>query len=126
MDENLELYPRLVVEGADAALDFYTAAFGGSVTERHAGPDGKVVHAKIAAGPISFAVKDADNVDPAPSAERPATIIALLVTDAHATARRMKDGGAQVIFPVADHDYGDRAGRLRDPFGHVWMIAQRL
>ena len=33
--------------------------------------------------------------------------------------------GATVVFPVADHDYGDRAGRLADPFGHQWMIAQR-
>ena len=125
MDENLELYPRLVVDGADAALEFYTAAFGGTVSERYAGPDGKVVHAMVAAGPVRVAVKDADEVDPAPSADRPSTIIGLLVTDVDATARRMQEGGAQVVFPVSDHDYGDRAGRLRDPFGHVWMIAQR-
>jgi uncharacterized glyoxalase superfamily protein PhnB len=31
-----------------------------------------------------------------------------------------------VVVPVSDHDYGDRAGRLRDPFGHLWMIAKTL
>ena len=36
----------------------------------------------------------------------------------------MLDGRrASVIFPVADQPYGERGGRLADPFGHLWMIA---
>ena len=57
MTNFLELYPRLVVEGADAALDFYTAAFDGEVSERYAGPNGKIVHAMVVAGPVRFAVR---------------------------------------------------------------------
>lgn len=59
------LRPKLVVEGADAALDFYGRALGGTVTERHTDADGRVVHAMIEAGPIRFAVKDAGYGDPA-------------------------------------------------------------
>ena len=70
MTEILELYPRLVVEGADAALDFYTAAFDGEVSERYTGPDGRVVHAMVVAGPVRFAVKDADDVRPGPDRRR--------------------------------------------------------
>ena len=96
-----DFYPRLVVEGADDALAFYAKAFGGEVTERYAhGP--RVQHAMVVAGPARFAVKDAGDGDPAPS------------------------GGARVIFPVTDHDYGERAGRLADPWGHQWMVAKRL
>jgi PhnB protein len=28
------------------------------------------------------------------------------------------------IFPLADQFYGERGGRLRDPFGHQWMLSQ--
>jgi uncharacterized glyoxalase superfamily protein PhnB len=125
MTEILEFYPRLVVEGADAALDFYTAAFDGEVSERFAGPDGKVVHAMVVAGPARFAVKDADRYDQAPTPGGAPVIIALYVSDPDAVAARMEAGGATVVFPVADQPYGERAGRLADPFGHLWMLAAR-
>jgi PhnB protein len=126
MSQITALYPRLVVEGADAALDFYTRALGGTVTERYTGPDGRVVHAMVEAGPARFTVKDAGDGDPAPSADGIPVIMSLDVSDADAVAERMLGAGATVIFPIADHGYGDYAGRLRDPFGHQWLIAQRI
>lgn len=125
MTEILELYPRLVVADADAALSFYATAFDGQVGERYTGPDGKVVHAMVTAGPVKFAVKDADGHDPAPTDGGVPVIIALYVADPDAVAARMEQGGATVIFPVDDHFYGERGGRLADPFGHLWMIAAR-
>ncbi len=124
--ELLELYPRLVVEGADAALDFYTAAFGGEVTDRHTDTEGRIVHAMVSAGPVRFAVKDADGVDLGPSGGGVPVILALYVSDVDAVAEQMLAAGATVIYAVDDHDYGDRGGRLADPFGHQWMIAQQL
>jgi PhnB protein len=124
MTEILALHPRLVVEGADEALAFYTAALGGEVTERYT-MDGRVVHAMVTAGPVRFAVKDAGDGDAAPSGGGVPVIMSLDVSDADAVANRMLAAGATVIFPVADHDYGDRGGRVGDPFGHQWMIAQR-
>ncbi|MDQ6725659.1 MAG: hypothetical protein M3066_05785 [Actinomycetota bacterium] len=41
-------------------------------------------------------------------------------------AHRMVTLGAEVLFPVSDQHYGERAGRLRDPWGHQWMVAKRL
>jgi uncharacterized glyoxalase superfamily protein PhnB len=126
MSEILEMYPRLVVEGADKALDFYTRAFGGTVSERFADSDGHVMHAMVQVGLAKFAVKDADSVDAAPDGGGLPVIMALYVTNPDAVAARMVDGGAEVLFAVSDHDYGDRSGRLRDPFGHLWMVAKRL
>lgn len=125
MTEIVELYPRLVVARADDALSFYTNALSATVTERYADADGRVVHAMVQAGPVRFAVKDADDYDPAPGAGGLPVILALYVADADAVAANMLDGGATVVFPVADQPYGERGGRLRDPFGHLWMIAQR-
>ncbi|WP_219420032.1 VOC family protein [Pseudonocardia nigra] len=125
MTEILDLYPRLVVDGADAALAFYTAALGGEVVERYTDPDGRVVHAMVAAGGVRFAVKDADGYDRAPGEGGVPVIVALFTSDPDAVAERMVQGGATVVFPVADHPYGERGGRLADPFGHLWMVARR-
>jgi len=125
MTEIESLYPRLVVDNADAALAFYRAAFDAEIVERYTNPDGRVVHAMVAAGPVRFAVKDADGYDPAPTTGGVPVILALYVADADAVAARMVDGGATVIFEVDDQPYGERAGRLADPFGHLWMVAQR-
>lgn len=125
MTEIHDLYPRLVVADADAALDFYTKAFDARVSERFTDADGNVVHAMVVAGPVRFAVKDADEHDPAPGGGAPPVIIALYVSDPDAVAERMVDGGATVVFPVADQPYGERGGRLADPFGHLWMLASR-
>jgi uncharacterized glyoxalase superfamily protein PhnB len=126
MSQITALYPRLVVDGADAALDFYTRALGGSVTERYTGPDGRVVHAMVEVGPVRFAVKDAGDGDPVPAGDGLPVIMALEVSDADAVAERMLAAGATVIFPIADRGYGDYGGRLRDPFGHQWLIAQHI
>lgn len=125
MTEIHELYPRLVVARADAAIAFYTAALGAELVERYTGPDGRVVHALLAAGPVRFAVKDADGDDLAPGGGGVPVILALYVADADAVAATMVDGGATVVFAVDDHPYGERGGRLADPFGHLWMVAQR-
>ena len=53
-------------------------------------------------------------------------IIALDVDNADAVAEAMLAAGATVVFPIQDADYGERSGRLADPFGHLWMISQRL
>jgi len=39
---------------------------------------------------------------------------------------RAVSAGAQIIFPLEDHFYGERGGRLRDPFGQQWMLSQRI
>ena len=51
-------------------------------------------------------------------------LLSLEVRDADAVAARMRAGGATTIFELADHGYGDYGGRLRDPFGHQWILSQ--
>ncbi len=41
-------------------------------------------------------------------------------------ARAGVAAGARVLFPLADHDYGYRQGRLVDPFGHMWTVSTKL
>jgi uncharacterized glyoxalase superfamily protein PhnB len=122
------MYPRLVVSDAAGAIEFYTAALGAKEVERHADPDtGKIVHAALTIGGFTVAVKDEGGGDPAPtSLGGSPVILALEVDDADAVGAAMERGGAIVVHPIRDWEYGQRGGRLADPYGHLWMIAQPL
>jgi uncharacterized glyoxalase superfamily protein PhnB len=55
-----------------------------------------------------------------------AVTIHLYVTDADAVFNRAVEAGATVTMPLADMFWGDRYGKLVDPFGHHWSIATHL
>jgi PhnB protein len=122
-----KMYPRLVVSDGARAIDFYVSALGATETARYTSPEGKIVHAELQIGPATIAVKDADEFDPAPpTLGGSPVIIALYVDDADAVADAMLAAGATVVFPIHDAEYGERGGRLADPFGHLWMISQQI
>jgi PhnB protein len=55
--------------------------------------------------------------------------MALLCTywpDVDAAWERAVAAGAQVLHPLADQFYGERGGRLKDPFDQEWMLSARL
>ncbi|GGQ25922.1 PhnB protein [Actinomadura coerulea] len=117
----MNLFPKLVVNDARRAIEFYTTAFGVKESELFETPDGKIVNVRLVLGDLDFTLKDEDSVDAAPGLDGPPVIINLEAPDPDAVGARMEAGGATVIFPVEDHPYG-RMGRLRDPFGHVWIV----
>ena len=121
------LYPRLVVAGAARAIEFYVAAFGAEEIERYTNPDGQIVHAALRIGGTMLAVKDEGDGDPAPtSLGGSPVIITLDVADADAVGEAMIRAGATVVYPIRDAPYGQRGGRMADPFGHLWMILQPI
>lgn len=127
----LRLIPSLVVAGAARAIEFYQQALDARVVACHADSKrgGHIVHAELAIGEALFYLSDEardwHNHAP-PSLGGSPVILRLEVADADAVAARMQAAGATVIFPITDHFYGERAGRLRDPFGHMWLLSQRL
>ncbi|WP_043661141.1 VOC family protein, partial [Thermocrispum municipale] len=124
------VYPRLVVGDAKAAIELYGKAFGAEELERHTDtgrPDGKIVHAMLRIGETLVAVKDEDDHDPSPATLGGSPVVmAVEVTDADSAGARLTEAGGTVVFPIQDWDYGQRAGRFADPWGHLWMVAQNL
>ena len=49
--------------------------------------------------------------------------IHLYVADVDATVAQAVAAGAKITMPVTDIFWGDRYGRLLDPFGHQWSVA---
>ena len=119
------LTPHLVCDGADAAMDFYRAAFGGEVMFRLAGPDGRIMNAcmRINGGTIML-VDEFPEMCSSPRALKGSPVsLHLMVDDVDAWTARAVDAGAKVIMPVDDMFWGDRYGVIEDPFGHRWSIA---
>ena len=122
--------PRLVVQGAAAAVDFYAAAFGAEqVGERHEDGRGGIVHVEVRIGDSTvFLTDEGDGPAVAPPSAGGAVtcVLATYWADVDAAWERAVDAGCEVVFDLADQFYGERGGRLRDPFGHQWMMSQRL
>jgi PhnB protein len=123
--------PRLVVADGAAAIAFYAQAFcAQEVGERFTGPGGELIHAEIRIGDSVVMITE-DAVDgPARSPDQlggmVTCVMALYWQDVDPAWERAVSAGAEVIYPLEDQFYGERGGRLRDPFGQQWMMSQHI
>lgn len=126
-EQNSSVAPHLVVPDTDVALRFYAEAFGAEEQFRLTMPDGTVGHAQMLIGGALVMLADADpdhgNRAPDTAGDPPSVLMNLLVPDVDDTVARAKTAGADELMPVEDRFYGHRAGRIRDPFGHVWIVS---
>jgi PhnB protein len=118
------LYPFLAVRDTDAAIAFYAEAFGATVRERFEAPGTVVAVLEIDGMPFGVATEAPKLGTPSPESAGATTVrLSLHVDDPDAAAARAIAAGATEMFPVADQPYGLRQGRVVDPFGHHWLIA---
>jgi uncharacterized glyoxalase superfamily protein PhnB len=121
--------PHLVCAGAAKAIDFYQKAFGATETGRMPGPDGRLMHAAIRIGDSTVMLADEmpewGSLGPTSLKGSPVTIH-LYVDDVDKFVERAVKAGAKVTMPVADQFWGDRYGKLEDPFGHHWSVATHV
>ena len=122
--------PHLVVSDSNAAIDFYKKAFGAEERFRMTTPDGnKVVHAEITIGDsvvmLTDEFPDMGSKSPVSYGGTPVSVH-LAVEDVDAWFARATEAGATVTMPLEDMFWGDRYGRLADPFGHSWSIATHI
>jgi uncharacterized glyoxalase superfamily protein PhnB len=121
--------PHLIVRNAAQAIDFYRRAFGAKEIHRVPGPGGKLMHAQIQIvdSPIFLAEEMPEWGSRSPlSLGGSGTTIHLYVEDADAVFEQAVAAGAQVKMPLADQFWGDRFGKLSDPYGHDWSVATHI
>ena len=118
--------PYLVIRDAAKAIDFYKKAFGAVEKFRMASPDGKIGHAEIQIGDSMIMISDEN---PQWGTKSPQTLggtpvgIFLYVPDVDATFKQAISAGAKEVMAVTDQFWGDRYGKVADPFGHAWNLA---
>lgn len=127
-----ESYPRvcpyLLLDGAAAALDFYTRVLGATERMRMPGPDDTVGHAEIQIGDSVIMLADV----PAETGSSPKSLggtpvmLCVYVEDVDTTVAKAVEAGAKILQPVEDKFYGDRSGTIEDPFGHQWSIMTHI
>jgi uncharacterized glyoxalase superfamily protein PhnB len=121
--------PHLICAGASDAIEFYKKAFGAEEMFRMPGPDGRLMHASVRIGDSSVMLVDEmpewGALGPKTLRGSPVTIH-LMVDNVDEVYARAVAAGATAKMPVADMFWGDRYGKLIDPFGHEWSIATHV
>jgi PhnB protein len=93
------------------------------------GPEGKIAHAELEIGDSVVMLSDPM---PQQSVKSPkelggtSTSLMLYVEDVDEFVQQAVDAGATITMPVEDQFWGDRFGKVMDPFGHDWSIATHV
>lgn len=123
------LAPYLAIRDAAKAIEFYKKAFGATERMRMPGPDGKIMHAEIeiAGGFImlcdefpEWGMFSPQHLNGSP------VVLHIYVKDVDGFFTQAGKAGCNVVMPPKDQFYGDRSGRLIDPFGHIWSFATHV
>jgi PhnB protein len=124
-----DVFAYLRVSDTAAAMRFYAAAFGAVERFRLTEPSGRIGHAEMQLGPAVLMLSD-----PFPEygigAPQPGQdtgfSMHLHVADADALFAQAQEAGATPLMPPTDQFYGERSCKLRDPFGHTWLIGHSI
>lgn len=117
--------PYLICKNAEAAIDFYTRAFGATELFRIGSP-GMVGHAEMKIGNSIIMLADEhpemDAVSPQSLGGSPVGMMIYVENVDEFTTHAIGEG-LETMRPVKDQFYGDRSGQFKDPFGHKWTFA---
>lgn len=121
------LTPYLCVADAAGAIAWYKKAFGAKETMRQDAPGGKVMHAHLRVGDSDLFLSDlfpgTEMKDPRSAG--PSVTLHLWHRSVDKLWKGAVDNGATVVMPLDDQFWGDRYGKLLDPFGHSWSLSYK-
>jgi uncharacterized glyoxalase superfamily protein PhnB len=113
--------PWVVTDDTSAFLRFVAEVFHGVELGRVATAEGAIGHAEIKIGDTIVLA-----FDRAPEWPQMPSLLRVWVPDADAALARGIAAGARVVTEIADTAFGQRGGRIKDPFGNIWWIVTRV
>lgn len=120
--------PYLVVNNAAEALEWYKKAFGAKVFSSIPGPGNMIFHAGFTIGESQVLLSDAfpgSSIEPPTSLGGTTFDLHLYHRNADKLWDRAVAAGAKVSMPFEDQFWGDKYGKVTDPFGHSWAISRK-
>jgi len=124
------LTPHLIVNDSRKAAEFYKKAFGAEILGIATMPDGAVMHAAAKIGDSILMFNDEfpsyGVLSPTSTKGDTSVTIHLYVEDADKVYASAVAAGATPTMPLIDQFWGDRYGKVKDPFGHTWAIATHI
>jgi PhnB protein len=121
--------PYLTVDDGARAIDFYKKVFGATEIMRMNGPDGKIGHAEVRIGDsiVMLGAPSANSGLRTPQSLNASTVsIFVYLEDVDSVFNRAVSSGAKEVQKPENMFWGDRYGRLTDPFGHSWSLATHI
>lgn len=110
--------PWVVTDDTGALLDFVAQAFDGEELARVATEDGLIGHGEIRVGDTVVLA-----FDRRPEWPVMPSLLRVWVPDADETFAKAIAAGATVVTELADSAFGQRGGRIKDPFGNIWWVS---
>jgi PhnB protein len=121
--------PYLICREAAAAIEWYRKVFDATEVVRLADPSEKVMHAEIRIGKAPLMVADEfpdmGYSSPESIGGSPVSILVYVENVDEIFSKAVK-AGAEELMAVADQFDGDRRGTLKDPYGHIWLLARKI
>jgi len=120
--------PSIIVKDADDAIALYKRAFGAEEIMCLRSPSGGVMHAEMKIGDSLFMLSGEwpDHGMKAPLPNHISGGLHIYVANADKAFQRAVDAGCKAVMPPADMFWGDRYGKVLDPFGHQWGLATHI
>lgn len=114
--------PYLIVNGADATIDFMKRVFGAVELRRFPDESGRIMHAELRIDDTVIMIADQSPPDWPPTS----SYIHIYVQDVDAVYRMALEAGAvSAQEPVKKQDE-DKRGGVRDAGGTTWWIATKV
>jgi uncharacterized glyoxalase superfamily protein PhnB len=124
-----ELYSYLRVRDGNAAIGFYKRAFGAEELFRLVEPGGRLGHCELKMGPAVLMLSEEFpefGIYAVGPGETAGILLHLHVDDADVVVAQAVAAGAELVQPLADQFYGERSGKIRDPFGYEWSVGHSI
>ena len=113
--------PWVVTDDTAAFLGFVVRSFGGEELARVETEDGGIGHGEVRVGDTVVLA-----FDRRPEWPRMPSLLRVFVEDADEAFERAVAAGARVVTELADSAFGQRGGRVRDPFGNIWWVVSQV
>ncbi len=122
------LSPLIIVRNSLEALQWYKQVFGAREKFRLTDRAGSIVHteAEINGALLMLADEQGDFNNTPEKLGGSAVVLHLRLENVDEVFQKALKAGATEIFPLADQFYGERAGRFKDPFGHMWILSKSI
>jgi len=119
--DNRTITPWITTKSTAKLIDFLSAAFDAQELGRVNNADGSIGHAEVRIGDSKILMFDSP-------AEWPSfpSFIRLYVSDSDKFYAQAIKAGATSMTKVVTQAWGERGGRVVDPFGNIWWITSRV
>ena len=116
-DNYTDLAPYLLVDDAEAVLQFCETVFNATRLRVIPGDKGGIMHAECRIGDTVLMMGEAKGAS---------VMLHLYLPEPDAAFERAVKAGAEVIQPMKDKGDGDWRGGVRSPDGTSWYLAKQM